>query len=49
MASQPGQQTITIYILPNISQSKGNQTKKFGHIIENNKRIFISEIMPKMS
>ena len=49
MTSQPGQQTITIYILPNISQGKGNQTKKFGHIIENKKRMFISEIMPKMS
>ena len=49
MTSQPGLQTITIDILPNILQSKGNQTKKFGHIIENNKRIFISEIMPKMS
>ena len=38
MKSQPGQQTITIHILPNISQSKGNQTKKFGQLIENNKR-----------
>ena len=24
--SQPGQQTIVIHILPNISRSKGNQT-----------------------
>ena len=29
MTSQPGLQTIAIYILPNISQSKGNQTMKF--------------------
>ena len=34
MASSNGIQTITIYILPNISRSKGNQTKKFGQIVE---------------
>ena len=39
MASQPGLQTIAIHILPNISQSKGNQTMKFGQLIEHNKRI----------
>ena len=27
--SQPGYQTITIHILPNISQSKSNKTMKF--------------------
>ena len=32
IASQPGQQTITIRILPNISRSKGNQTMIFGQI-----------------
>ena len=37
MASQPGYQTITIYILPNISRSKSNQTLKFGQVIEYNK------------
>ena len=36
--SQPGLQTIAIHILPNISQSKGNQTMKFGQLIEYNKR-----------
>ena len=30
MTPQPGQQTIAIHILPNISRSKGNQTMKFG-------------------
>ena len=30
MTSQPGQQTITIHILPNVSRSKGNQAMKFG-------------------
>ena len=38
MTSQPGLQTIAIHILPNISQSKGNQTMKFGQLIEYNKR-----------
>ena len=40
MMSQPGQQTITIHILPNISRSKGNQTMKFGQSTEYNKRKF---------
>ena len=35
MTSQPGLQTIAIHVLPNISQSKGNQTMKFGQLIEN--------------
>ena len=30
MTSQPGKQTITIHILPNISRSTDNQTMKFG-------------------
>ena len=38
MTSQPGLQTIAIHILPNISQSKGNQTMKLGQLIEYNKR-----------
>ena len=38
MTSQPGLQTIAIHILPNISKSKGNQTTKFGQLIEYNKR-----------
>ena len=37
MTSQPGLQTITIYILPNISQDKGNQTTKFGQLIQYDK------------
>ena len=37
MASQPGLQTIVIYILLKISQSKGNETMKFGQLIEYNK------------
>ena len=43
MTSQPGQQTITIHILPNIPQSKSNQTMNFGQLIEYNKRDIILE------
>ena len=38
MTSQPGQQIIAIHILFNISRSKGNQTVKFGQLIEYNMR-----------
>ena len=38
MTSQTGKQTIAIHILPNISRSKGNQTMKFGQLIEYNMR-----------
>ena len=38
MMSQPGLQTIAIYILPHISQSKGNQALTFGQVIEYNIR-----------
>ena len=48
MSSQPGLQTIAIHILPNISQSKGNQTLKFGQFIEYNKRnIFLQKLYQK--
>ena len=38
MTSQPGLKTIAIQILPNISQSIGNEAVKFGQSIEYNKR-----------
>ena len=42
MNLQPGKQTIVIHILPQICRSKGNQTMKFGQLIEYNLRnIFI--------
>ena len=48
MTSQPGVQTIAIQILPNISQSKVNQTMKFGQVIEYNMRnIFLQKICRK--
>ena len=34
MTSQPGLETISVHILPNISQSKGNQPMKFGQLLE---------------
>ena len=34
MSSQPGLQTIAIQILPNISQSKGNQTMRFECVLQ---------------
>ena len=36
MTSQPGYQTIIIHIFSDISRSKGNQTMKFGQLIECN-------------
>ena len=38
MTPHLGLQTIPVQILPNISQCKGNQTMKFGQLIEHNKR-----------
>ena len=39
--SQPRKETITIYILFNISETKSNQTIKYGQVIEYNlKNIF---------
>ena len=45
MTSQPGLQTVAIHILPNISQSKANQTMKFGQLIEYNKRNTFCQIL----
>ena len=48
MTSQPDLQTIAIHILPNISQSKNNQTMKCGQLIEQNKRnIFLQKLCGK--
>ena len=48
MTSQPGQQTIVIQILRNISRSKVNQIMKFGQLIECNVRnIFIEKSCAK--
>ena len=38
MTSQPGNQTIAVYILPNISRSRGNQTMKLGQLIDHDMR-----------
>ena len=53
MTLQTGQQIVTIHIitrhiLPNISRSKGNQTIKFGQLIEYNLRnIFLEKLYTK--
>ena len=44
MTSQTGQQIITIHLFPNISIIKGNETMKFGQLIEYNmKNIFLEK------
>ena len=48
MMSQTSKQTITIHIWPNLSRSKGNQTVRFGHLIEYNTRnIFLEKSYTK--
>ena len=48
MVSQLEKQTIAIHILPNISRRKGNQTMKFGQLIEYNTRnIFLEKLCKK--
>ena len=45
MTSQPGQQTNAMHILPNISRGKGNQTMKFGQLLQYNMRnIFVEKL-----
>ena len=43
LVSQPGKQTIAMYILANISRSQGNQTMTFGQIILSNMRNVLLE------
>ena len=48
MMSQPEKQTIAIHILINISRPKGNQTTKFGQLIQYNiKTIFLEKSYTK--
>ena len=48
MTSQPGKQTIVINTLSNVSRSKGNQTIKFGQLIEYNMRnVFLEKSCTK--
>ena len=48
MTSQPGERTITIHILPNISRIRGKQAMKFGQLVEYNKKNVYFKIMWKM-
>ena len=47
MTSLPGVQAIAIHIFPIISQSKGNQTMKFGQLIKYSEKYLSSKIMQK--
>ena len=47
MTSQPGSEKITVHILPNISRSKGNKTKKLGQLEYNKKNIFLEKLCGK--
>ena len=48
MMAQAGLETIVINILPNISQTKDNQTIKFGQLIESNKKnVFLQKLCQK--
>ena len=38
--SQPWKQTVAMHILLNISRNKGNETMKFGQLIQHNMIIF---------
>ena len=41
--SQPWKQTVAMHILLNISRNKGNETMKFGQLIQHNMIIFFFE------
>ena len=43
MTAEPGKHTITVFIFPNISRSIGNQTIKFGQLIEYSKRNYFPQ------
>ena len=43
ITSEMGELIITIYILPNITRSTGNQIMKLGQLIEQNKSIFLEK------
>ena len=48
ITSQPGLQTIVIRILASISRSKGNQTMKFGQVVDYNMgNNFLEKSYPK--
>ena len=50
MTSQTSQKTIRIHILPNLSRSKGIQTKKFGQLLKYNMRnIFLEKSYTKLA
>ena len=47
MTPQPEKQTITMYIFPKFSRSKGNQTKKVGSVNRIKRKCFIQNSCKK--
>ena len=43
MMSESGKQTFGIQIFPNTSRIKGNQTRKFGQLIEYRRTFFLKD------
>ena len=48
MTSHTGKQIITIHMLPNIPGNNGNQTMKFGQLIEYNMKFASLKIVRKI-
>ena len=49
MTLQTWKQTITIHILPNMSRSKGNETMKFGQLIDyNHTQKVVEKLVPDL-
>ena len=46
MTSKPRKETIAIHILPNMSRNKGNQTMKFGLLIEYYTQNVLEKLFP---
>ena len=47
MTSSIGKIIIAIHILPNISRNNGNETMKFGQLIEYNRKNFLKKSCTK--
>ena len=48
MTPQPGKLPNAVYILPNISTSKGNQTMKFAQLIEYNIKSHTQNVVERL-
>ena len=48
MTAQSGKQTTAVHIMFNISRNKGNETMKFGQLIEYNMRNILLKIIQRI-